>query len=370
MREKTDKVITDPSFLDIDQSTLVTILEQTFLMVSSELDLIDASLRWANQEAEHRDLDMCDGTVLREILGRAFSLLRFLTLMPSEFASGPALSSLLTHEESFAILVNLNSPGSMAIPAGICNSTEMRCCPRNDGFIWDAERHSTNLCQRLTFIDNKGIIESAVTFTVNKNIRILGIQVSSQVINSGRITETDVGKSYSELVIVSLAGSSKNLLAYVHFEADVKFNSVVDIKFEHSVEVKQQEEHTLRVWFHRPGCYPKSTLDSNVKIGDVVFKFDKAETDVVRAISFTPSSAADSKTFKFVSPITLDQTSKPRKFSFTPRQGKTLSSSNTTFVAAPSSVHAAIGSSNQWSVELDISLLQNTTKIDFFKRFN
>lgn len=80
MRQKTDKVIKDSNFEEIDQSTLIKLLEQNFLMVSSELELIEASLHWARKEAEQRDMNPNDGSVLRDVLGPAFKLLRFLAL--------------------------------------------------------------------------------------------------------------------------------------------------------------------------------------------------------------------------------------------------------------------------------------------------
>jgi hypothetical protein len=323
MQEKTDKIIKDSSFEEIEQPTLVKLLEQSTLMVASELDLIDASLRWAKREAEHRDLLSISGSVLRDILGPAFGLLRFLTLVPSQFASGPALSDLLTRDESFAILVNLNSPGSMDIPDGICRSTQQRICPQNDSFTWDAHLHSTNLCERQSHIDNTGTIECSVTFTASKNVRIIGIQVPSQITQSGKITEVKAEpETYSELVIISLVGSTKNLLSYVHFEAEIQFNNLLDILFEQSVEVKQLEEHTLRIWLHRKGRYPQCKLEPIVQCGDVTFKFQgtTAENDVLRSLTFTPSSSSDSKTFKFTSQTPQEPNTKPRKFHFVPRK--------------------------------------------------
>ncbi|KAF4527898.1 hypothetical protein B566_EDAN011289 [Ephemera danica] len=317
MQEKTDKILTDPSFQEIEQSTLVILLEQKCLMVASELNLINASLHWAKREAEHKDLDATDGSILREVLGPAFGLLRFLTLIPSEFASGPALWDLLSREERFAILVNLNSPNSMAIPDGICTSTEQRHCPRNDDFIWDALLHSTNLCERQCNIENPGILECTVTFTVSKDIRIIGIQIPSQITPCGKVINKD---TYHELIIITLTGSNKNLMCSSRFEKEVPFNSVINFNFEHSVEAKQEEEHSLRVWLHRKGRYPRCKLESTVQCGDVSFEFQENNTDVIRSLTFTPASATDSKTFKFTSPTPQEPNPKPRKFHFVPRK--------------------------------------------------
>lgn len=336
MREKTDRVIKDPSFEEIELTTLVKLLEQNFLMVSSELDLIEASLHWAKREAEHREMNPFDGAVLREVLGPAFHLLRFLTLVPSQFASGPALSNLLTREESFAILVNLNSPGSLEIPAGVCTSTELRCCPQNDSFVWDPQRHSTFLCQRQMLIQNNGIIESVLNFTVNKNIRILGIQIPSQVCKCDVVTDSDDFKTYDELVITSLIGLSKNLLAYIHFDQVTKYNTLLDIRFENSVEVKQNEQHTLRVWLHRQGSYPLCNLTTSTSYPGVDFTFVESDNDVISSILFTPASAADSKTFMFNSSAPKESPVR-RKFNFPSRAARSVAPpASAAFVFPPS----------------------------------
>lgn len=123
-------------------------------------------------------------------------------------------------------------------------------------------------------------------------------------------------------------GMSKNLLAYVHFDKISKFNTLLDIKFENSVEVKQQEQHTLSVWLHKQGLYPKNSFAKSASCSDVEFTFKESECDVVDAVLFTSSSASDVQTFKFYSPTSQDPPSR-RKFNFVPRnRGSTTISSS------------------------------------------
>ena len=67
----------------------------------------------------------------RQCLGEALFLIRYLTFPASEFAAGPAKSGLLTQHESFAILMNISSPGSWEMPDYMNNETEARKIPRD-----------------------------------------------------------------------------------------------------------------------------------------------------------------------------------------------------------------------------------------------
>ena len=60
-----------------------------------------------------------------------FFLVRYLTFPPGEFAAGPAKSGLLTQHESFAILMNISSPGSWELPDYMNTETEARKIPRD-----------------------------------------------------------------------------------------------------------------------------------------------------------------------------------------------------------------------------------------------
>jgi len=47
-------------------------------------------------------------------------------MKPEEFASSPALSGILTQEESFVILMNLNNPGSLPMPLHFSSCSNQR----------------------------------------------------------------------------------------------------------------------------------------------------------------------------------------------------------------------------------------------------
>ena len=69
-------------------------------------------------------------TILNLIISYFFPV-RYLTFPPAEFAAGPAKSGLLTQHESFAILMNISSPGSWELPDYMNTETEARKIPRD-----------------------------------------------------------------------------------------------------------------------------------------------------------------------------------------------------------------------------------------------
>jgi hypothetical protein len=130
-----------------------------------------------------------DGKSMRSALGPAVNKIRFLTLTPSQFAEGPALSPLLTRDESYALLVNISSTSASCkfpLPEGFSDSVESRRRPSSASpAIRDgppAHRNVRFYCVRnimpLPHCLNNSILDCSVTFTVDRNIFVHGVQVS------------------------------------------------------------------------------------------------------------------------------------------------------------------------------------------------
>lgn len=47
-------------------------------------------------------------------------------MTPVDFSKGPGLSKLLTAEEQFALIMNLNNPGCIPIPERLCQTQTPR----------------------------------------------------------------------------------------------------------------------------------------------------------------------------------------------------------------------------------------------------
>lgn len=152
---KTMDVIGDPSFEEVELSTIITILDQDALNVDNELNLFFAINRFAEKHGlRHDNTDNPDQNPNEELedqaedsepinleagpssrpdpppqvvpqpqqlqrvqdiptIRDAVKKLRFLTLTPQQFAEGPARTNLLSQSEAFAILMNISTPNSV-----------------------------------------------------------------------------------------------------------------------------------------------------------------------------------------------------------------------------------------------------------------
>lgn len=233
MCSETQAVISDPSFDEAEHSTLVALLEQENLALPSELQLFEAVTRWAGRECQRRAL-LPSGENLRTVLGpEPLRLLRLLTLTPAQLAGGPAVSPLLTRDEAFALLLEASAPGGTSLPEGLCTSRVSRCHnerresggPRMSGAF--PYRHSSlfvsgsppletpehimmslgpraspykchcwrNMIPDRPYLHANSSMDASVTFTVDRNICVLGVLVPTQV--SERQRREDTGPSSS-----------------------------------------------------------------------------------------------------------------------------------------------------------------------------
>ena len=133
-----------------------------------------------------------NGESKRLVLGDTLYLIRYLTLSAAEFAAGPAQSGILLQQESFSILMNISCPGSWELPEHMARIAEPRREPgRGAGPMEGATGHiltdcgKKHWCKRAMMQEphclNTSILDCSVTFTVDKDVYIHGIEVPSQV---------------------------------------------------------------------------------------------------------------------------------------------------------------------------------------------
>ena len=130
MTNQSGEILTEPTFEDIEHTTLCVVLSQPVIN-TDELSLFEAMVRWGIKECERRGIDQGSPDRQRQCLGEALFMIRYLTFQAPVFAAGPAKSGLLTQHESFAILMNISSPGSWEMPDYMNKELEARKVPRD-----------------------------------------------------------------------------------------------------------------------------------------------------------------------------------------------------------------------------------------------
>jgi len=298
IRNQSKDILTENTFEDVEHATLCVVLNQPMIN-ADEASLFEGMVRWGIKECERRGMDSNQPDRQRQCLGEALFLIRYLTFPPSDFAAGPAKSGLLTQTESFAILMNISSPGSWEMPEYMNNETEPRQIPRElmpmlSSGPADVDVTIRFWCHRAMMQEphclNTSILDCSVTFTVDKDICIHGIEVPSQVTevpenielpmlqnlavqannqmnvapaqapnnNAGgaiQINNHQGSNEYNELLYAHLLDADGNRLTYTHFTAKVERNTMIEIEFNRSVYVKANKVYRIGMVLNKVGCY-------------------------------------------------------------------------------------------------------------------
>ncbi|CAG2057500.1 unnamed protein product, partial [Timema podura] len=126
IRQKTSEVIKHPSFLNLRKDTLEILLGEDYLSVDSELDLLDAALRWTVRRCDVEGLEV-NAVNKRRIMRPFFKKIVFLSLSAQQFVSATVLRDILTAEEYRDIISNIIESNSCALPPGFCAKLSRRC---------------------------------------------------------------------------------------------------------------------------------------------------------------------------------------------------------------------------------------------------
>ncbi|XP_037085855.1 BTB/POZ domain-containing protein 2-like [Pollicipes pollicipes] len=310
--QQTAKVIGTSAIEDVEHASLIAILEQNYLNVGSELDIFNMLVRWSRKECQRRPLDINPDNQ-RMVLGDALYRVRYLTMNGQTFANGPAVSGLLTQEESLAIVMNILTPGKWPLPDYLDSS----CTPRNSyqaapaGAAADsAEASGAQVCARPILVEPHQLIrcqeEALLTVSVDRTVRTLGIMVPSQVTDiptdwlpsqSRRNTpgaNLNYGQNgYTELLYAYVADADGSRLTYTHFTSRVNYNDVVEILFNRPVLMHANRVYRIGLVLNKLGWYPMGVSTTQVQADGVTFSFgigkpgDNVKNGLIRKIVFT-----------------------------------------------------------------------------------
>ncbi|XP_047987433.1 uncharacterized protein LOC125227218 [Leguminivora glycinivorella] len=294
------------------------------------------------------------GTDNKLSIRHAIEKIRFLTLTPQQFAEGPARSSLLTESEAFAVLMNiLSSNSDVPLPPGFssCRVPRKQLIgsgpshnmptftvdtpspvmvehqerplpalpyprPRHDvpGVRLSSsihtlsalgpehlERHSNDFnkiyCQRpiIQHTDclNTSVLDCSVTFMVDKNICLLGVQVPTQAPSEESVVSALGGTGYSELLYAHLLDADGARLTYTHYTNRVPYRHLLDIMFNRPVYIQRNKVYKVGIVFNKVGWYPMGSCAQQVAAESVFFNFgigqssDSVRDGLIRSIIFT-----------------------------------------------------------------------------------
>ena len=324
IRTQTRDILSENTFEDVDHTTLIVILSQDEIN-ADESSLFDAMIRWAEKECERRGLEV-SGDKKRAVLKDALFLIRYLTFAPAEFAAGPARSDLLTQEESFAILMNISAPGSWDLPDYLSKEREPRKLPRELLPATDVDMSTRYWCRRAMMQEphclNTSILDCSVTFTVDKDMCIHGIEVPSQTSEVPPVMAEAAAEQaaqlpaaaapapaadappannnpiipsneYNELLYAHLLDAEGNRLTYTHFTAKVGRNSMIEITFNRSVYIKANKVYRVGIVLNKVGWYPMGVCTRRVNCEGCFFTFcvgqptDTQRDGLIRSIIFS-----------------------------------------------------------------------------------
>ncbi|XP_035221567.1 uncharacterized protein LOC118194535 [Stegodyphus dumicola] len=119
-------VLESPHFKDASHIVIEDIVKQESLDVNSELDVINAVLKWARSECKRRSLP-CDEMCLRDCIEPLLKHIRLLSLTPEEFFDFVEQHNIFTSMESSVLTRKLLEPnGNVHVPETFCLIAEKR----------------------------------------------------------------------------------------------------------------------------------------------------------------------------------------------------------------------------------------------------
>ncbi|XP_068241439.1 BTB/POZ domain-containing protein 2-like [Palaemon carinicauda] len=302
---KTEEVLKDSSFEEVEIGTLRTILNQDSL-AASELVLWEACLRWTKQECCRMSLDVTPMNQ-RKVLGDCLSLIRFLTMSPTEFTNGPALSGLLVQEESFSLLMNISSPGVAPIPSPFCQILKRRikvqvsAPPATAPSSSRSSAVGQNVQLRCVcagdilagILVNEQLLDCMLSFSVDRDVCIYGVEMPTQYLQQNLPEQPqpppqETHECYSELIYAFLQDSDGCRITYTHFTARVPYSSSVEVMFNRPVYIVPNKVYRIGVVLNKLGRYPVHIIIPYVTVNECTFTFDRdrSRNGLITAVIF------------------------------------------------------------------------------------
>ncbi|KAL7742775.1 hypothetical protein ACLKA6_019590 [Drosophila palustris] len=143
-------------------------------------------------------------------------------------------------------------PGPHPAPAG--NDNEV-AAPSNS-FHDMARSYCMRSMTRQFDYRNTSVTDAGVTFQVDTNIWILGVQVPTQVLCGELMNSAGFAELYTEVLYAHIQDMHGSRITYTHCTARVRYDSHLDITFDRPVYIYRNQIYKIYVVFNKMGWYP------------------------------------------------------------------------------------------------------------------
>ncbi|KAH8273771.1 hypothetical protein KR026_009708, partial [Drosophila bipectinata] len=120
---------------------------------------------------------------------------------------------------------------------------------------------------------NTSVTDAGVTFQVDTNIWILGVQVPTRVL-CGEMTSAGFTERYTEVLYAHIQDMHGSRITYTHCTARVRYDSQLDLTFDRPVYIYRNQIYKIYVVFNKTGWYPMYSCVPDANCHRVKFMFN------------------------------------------------------------------------------------------------
>ena len=122
--------------------------------------------------------------------------------------------------------------------------------------------------QHIREVQNRSVLDCSFTFSVDRNVSILGLQMYTQ------IKPSSIADRYSEIIYAHLLDSHGSRLTYTHSNQRVPYDSVNDILFDRPMFIQSNKVYKIGVVFNKIGFYQEHEVQGLVRSSNITFTFN------------------------------------------------------------------------------------------------
>jgi hypothetical protein len=136
--------------------------------------------------------------------------------------------------------------------------------------------------QQIREIFNHSIMDVSFTFSVDRNVSILGFAIFTQVRQDSGNERFPMDR-YNEIIYAEMGDSLGIRLTEIHLNQRVPYDSDHEIFFDRPVFIQSNKMYKMNINFNKPGCYREFSVQSTFRSGPVTFTFNTGNpSDTIR----------------------------------------------------------------------------------------